>query len=54
MATFDELLDAIDAVRAQRTRTVVGISGFGGSGKSTLARRLVDAVRGSARMRGDD
>ena len=54
MATFDELLDAIDAMRAQRTRTVVGVSGFGGAGKSTLARRLVDAVRGSARMRGDD
>jgi uridine kinase len=54
VATFDELLHAIDAVRAQRTRTVVGVSGFGGAGKSTLARRLVDTVRGSARMRGDD
>jgi len=54
VATFDELLHAIDAVRAQRPRTVVGVSGFGGAGKSTLARRLVDAVRGSARMRGDD
>jgi hypothetical protein len=54
VATFEELLHAIDGVRAQRTRTVVGVSGFGGAGKSTLARRLVDAVPGSARMRGDD
>jgi uridine kinase len=54
VATLDELLHAIDAVRAHRTRTVVGVSGFGGSGKSTLARRLVEVVPGSARMRGDD
>jgi uridine kinase len=54
VTTFDDLLDEIGRVRATSARVVVGISGFGGSGKSTLARRLVDAVPGSARIRGDD
>ncbi|KQM23416.1 MULTISPECIES: uridine kinase family protein [unclassified Frigoribacterium] len=33
---------------------VVGISGFCGSGKSTLAHRMVEALPGAVRMRGDD
>lgn len=33
---------------------VVGVSGYGGSGKSTLTRRLVQAIPGAVRLRGDD
>ena len=54
MATFDEVVERIDALRDGKRRIVVGISGFGGAGKSTLARRLVEALPGSARLRGDD
>ncbi|MGV8912135.1 MAG: uridine kinase family protein [Rhodoglobus sp.] len=49
------LLDHITAqLRTSRQPVVVGISGYGGSGKSTLARKLVEALPGSVRMRGDD
>lgn len=54
MATFDEVLGAIRALQDRTPRVVVGVSGFGGSGKSTLTRRLVAAVPGSVRIRGDD
>ena len=54
MATFDEVVQAIEALRDGTRRIVVGISGFGGAGKSTLARRLVAALPGSMRIRGDD
>ena len=52
-----ELLDIVDAVerlRREHGRVVVGVSGFGGSGKSTLARALVAHISHSARLRGDD
>lgn len=54
MATFDEVLAAIEALRARSPRVVVGVSGFGGAGKSTLTRRLLAEVPDSARIRGDD
>ena len=54
MATFDEVLAAIDSATTRSPRVVVGVSGFGGAGKSTLARRLVEEVPGSVRIRGDD
>jgi len=54
VATFVDVVHAIEAIRSRSPRTVVGVSGFGGAGKSTLARRLVEAVPGSARVRGDD
>lgn len=54
MTPAAKLVAAIEALRPERTRVIVGISGFGGAGKSTLARALVDAIPGSARMRGDD
>ncbi|MCT9621903.1 phosphoglycerate transporter [Curtobacterium sp. MCBA15_013] len=47
-----------DLVAERRRRSVrplvVGISGYCGSGKSTLARRLVEALPGAVRIRGDD
>ena len=54
MASFDDLVRAADELRSRMPRAVVGISGFGGAGKSTLARRLVEAVPGAVRLRGDD
>lgn len=53
-ASFGEVLTAIQALRHERARVIVGISGFGGSGKSTLARALIDSIPDSVRMRGDD
>ncbi|GII99838.1 uridine kinase [Sediminihabitans luteus] len=50
-----ELTDRIAAEQRLAGRPiVVGVSGYGGSGKSTLARRIVAAVPGAVRMRGDD
>jgi uridine kinase len=54
MASFDDLVRAAEGLRSRMPRAVVGISGFGGAGKSTLARRLVEAVPGAVRLRGDD
>lgn len=51
----DELAGVIARRFTERGRPiVVGISGYAGSGKSTLARRLLTAVPGAVRMRGDD
>jgi uridine kinase len=54
VSTLEDVVQAIEALRRERSRIVVGVSGFGGSGKSTLARFLVSTVPGSARIRGDD
>ena len=54
MATAQEIIDAIEDLRRQRSAITVGISGFCGAGKSTLTRHLVDSVTDSARIRGDD
>lgn len=52
---FTSLVERVVQVQKSASRPiVVGISGYAGSGKSTLARRLVEAVPGAARMRGDD
>jgi len=54
VSTLEEIVLVIEALRHERLRVVVGISGFGGSGKSTLARLLVADSPASARIRGDD
>ncbi len=54
MSSLDELMRAVEGLRAARGRVMVGVSGFGGSGKTTLVRALLPAVGGSARIRGDD
>ncbi|WP_150460140.1 uridine kinase family protein [Nesterenkonia ebinurensis] len=52
---FTSLVEHITQAQQSASRPiVVGISGYAGSGKSTLARRLVEAVPGAARVRGDD
>lgn len=54
VSTLEDIVLAIEALRLERPRVVVGISGFGGSGKSTLARLLVADVPRCERIRGDD
>lgn len=54
MTDFVGIVAAIERLRVELGRVVVGVSGFGGSGKSTLAHRLVAAVDDSVRVRGDD
>lgn len=54
VSTLEDIVLAIEALRLERPRVVVGVSGFGGSGKSTLARLLVADTVASARIRGDD
>ncbi len=54
MTEIRDLLEAIERLLTERRRIVVGISGYAGAGKSVLARRVVDAVDGAVRVRGDD
>jgi uridine kinase len=54
MTEFSDLLVAIERLLSERPRVVVGISGHAGAGKSVLARRMVDAMDGAVRVRGDD
>ena len=54
VSTLEDIVQAIQALRQERLRVVVGVSGFGGSGKSTLARLLVANAPTSVRIRGDD
>jgi uridine kinase len=54
VSTLEDIVVAIAALQDERSRVVVGISGFGGSGKSTLARLLVADAPGVVRIRGDD
>lgn len=52
---FTSLVEHITQAQGSASHPiVVGVSGYAGSGKSTLARRLVEAVPGTVRMRGDD
>ena len=54
MTDVGDLLVAIEQLLTEHERVVVGISGYAGAGKSVLARRVVDAVDGAVRVRGDD
>jgi uridine kinase len=54
MTGVDDVVSAIERLRGRADRVVVGVSGFAGAGKSVLTRRLVEAVPGAARLRGDD
>jgi uridine kinase len=54
VATREDLVAAVEALRSARSPVVVAISGYGGSGKSTLVRALLAEIPGSTRLRGDD
>ena len=54
MTEVSDLLVAIEQLLTGHERVVVGISGYAGAGKSVLARRVVDAMEGAVRVRGDD
>ena len=54
MATAQEIIDAIEGLRRERSAITVGISGFCGAGKSTFTRQVIKSVEDSARIRGDD
>jgi uridine kinase len=54
MTEVDDVLVAIEQLLTERGRVAVGISGYAGAGKSVLARRVVEALDGAVRVRGDD
>src|SRR5690606_18853160 len=54
MDTIQAVAAAIEQLRTERKRIVIGVSGYAGAGKSTLARDLVTHVDASDRIRGDD
>lgn len=54
MADLEDLVGAIERLRASLPHPVVAITGFGGAGKSTLTKTLAGRVPGSVRLRGDD
>lgn len=54
VTSLDELVHRIRHLAAERSVTVVGITGYGGSGKSTLARELLRLLPEAVRVRGDD
>ncbi len=53
-ATLDELVDRARGLTAQRTRSLLGITGTPGAGKSTLSAALLDALGGDAVLVGMD
>src|SRR5688572_1470 len=54
MTGVGHVVAAIEHLRGERGRIVVGISGYAGAGKSMLARQIVDEVSDAVRVRGDD
>jgi uridine kinase len=54
MTGLADIVAAIERLRAECPRVVVGISGYAGAGKTVLAHQIVDEVSDAVRLRGDD
>jgi uridine kinase len=54
MTDVADVVAAIERLRVERGRIVVGISGYAGAGKTVLAHQLVHEVPDAVRLRGDD